>query len=91
MGTILGVLLRRARKDLHARLKKVETGGIGQSFLKKVFLKWVRKLPIPQKIYQKPEVQKHLIKGKSFMDFWMKQKKLTGMQSTVTGFKKINR
>ncbi len=93
MGTILGVLFApRKGKDLRAKLKKeVEAGGIGSETFKESFLEMGKEVAnSAEKIYQKPEVQKHLIKGKKklygFLD--EAEKKLTGMQSTVTGFKK---
>lgn len=96
MGTILGVLFApRKGKELRAKLKKeVKAGGVGSETLKESFLEMGKEVASSaERIYQKPEVQKQVVKGKKRFYRFVDEagKRLTGMQSAVaghTGFKK---
>ncbi len=93
MGTILGVLFApRKGKELRKDLKEeVKRGGLGTATLKKNLLEMGKEMAASaETIYEKPAVKKQINKGKKrfykFVD--EAEKHLTGMGSTVTGFKK---
>lgn len=70
MGTVLGVLFApRKGKELRTKLKKeLERGGIGAETLKSNFTEMGQDIAqTAQKIYEKPEVQKEVAKGKKYL------------------------
>lgn len=90
MGTILGVLFApRKGEEMRKKLKaEVEKGGFGTETLKESFIGIGREVgSVAEKIYEQPAVKKQVNKGKKklykFVD--EAEKKLTGMQSAITG------
>jgi gas vesicle protein len=70
VGTILGVLFAPKKgKDLRGKLKKeFESGGLGTETLKENFTAMGEDIAqTAQKIYEKPEVQKNVKKGKEYL------------------------
>lgn len=76
MGTLLGVLFAPKKgKDLRGQLKnEVEKGGLGTETLKKSFTEMGKDIAdTAGEIYEQPEVQKQVKKGKRRLSDWLNE------------------
>ncbi len=88
VGTLLGVLFApkkgtELRKDLKSEVKK---GGVGTETLKKSFMQMGKDIAgTAEELYQQPEVQKHVNKGKKEVKNFLKNvgDQLQDVQSEV--------